>query len=324
MKTAAVALGIALALCGCGGGSSGLPSTSAVMPTPSPSPAPTATPPAGFSSTAVTAIPGGTTTTASLAIPSAGGISGSLLLPPPLQTAVTGAHVTQTLSDALPAGVPALQSIARSASTSRGARGAIVLTPRFFLTTVFDTGFTLASSIGLNVNLPGQIDPTSQIYLAAYDASQPQLGWQAGYAGPALIAGQNVLFVAPTSAFPLVANTPYTFAAYQLVSTAAAPIVLDKRFLQFPTAASDPTITATEVGYSGAFTVTAQCANGANSAGTVATIGPASGTPSKPGAPVRFTIGTKNAGSCTATVSDANGATASARINVSVTFIGIQ
>lgn len=229
MKTRLLLLGFAvlsasLVACG-GGGGTGNPIPTA---TSTPTAAPTNPPinPGSFSAGPQSNPIPSSGTQATIPVPSAGGISGSV------GVSLTGASVpanttaTDSLTSTAPGNAPVL-SVGRIPEAARhtmsgGLSNATVIayaSMEFNNTVTFQTlgqfAFTLPSTL---------IVPGANYYIAFYDPTQPQAGWQADFAGPAAISGTTLTFT-PTITAPITfqANTTYWFALYAISSAVSQP-----------------------------------------------------------------------------------------------------
>jgi hypothetical protein len=288
-------------LCGCGGGSSASSSisvpvsTATPVATASPSPSP---PPSSSASTTLS-----TTSTTSLAFsPVAGGMSSTLVMPP----ASTTATLSMTFSASPPPSAPAIQGARRSPSDV----GAPV-TPLAYYTAQTSAAVTFGVAPGASLTMSQTIAGSE--YLVLFDPSNAGAGWNP-------IAGPGT----PPNGIPEGGNTaPLTLqqgVTYDLalVSSQAAvfvptPVTVDISPLKFPGAGSAyaQTITVTQQGYTGPFTLAGSSCYGIVSADT---------TSSSSG---KFTITPVAAGTCSFTVTG-RGAQTTLPVSVTTVTVGGQ
>jgi hypothetical protein len=99
----------------------------------------------------------------------------------------------------------------------------------FTNTVSLPTGLAFVLKVPSNDILPGVA-----YYLAFYDPTNPGLGLQLGFAGPAMVSGSTLTFISSTSSLTLVAATTYIFVLYGISSSAPSPTPI-------PTATAAPT-----------------------------------------------------------------------------------
>jgi hypothetical protein len=229
--SALVATIFALALASCGGGN--------VNTTPVSQPNVTPTAPALQSLTAFAPVGVNATVPASAAFtfptltPPAGvdaGLSGAITMP--AQTAGgTGATAQATMQTSLPAGAPALASLARAEAQSlRSTQNeAVPVTGIVFFTETFigSAKYTFSAPPSLVVGLPAGYFtvPGIAYYISLYDPTQPTAAWQSRFMTCTPAAGGNFLSCVPTNSgtYSVVGNASYSFALYAVSTSATAP-----------------------------------------------------------------------------------------------------
>ena len=316
------AFGAAAVLAACGGGGGG---TGGGGGGPLPTTAPTA------SSASATIAVG--TTASTPAIPAVGNVSGSVSLP----AASASTSIAATSSLVPPASVIALTSALRSPQD--------VTTVYLYEALTFTTSVTFSGTPGFSITLPPGTNMSQKFYVAQFNAGtwdkiNAQLGVVtpgtttvvfAGSATPTTIAAgtyyfafYGVLVSTPTptatpTATPTPTPVPTATPTPTPVPTATptptpvpASIVLTPSSLSFTAtgSAANQTFTASETGFTGAFT-TGACVSGST---TVATAAPG------PNAN-QFTVTPVAAGTCNLPVSDGT-KTANVSITVTTTTVG--
>ena len=207
-RAAFAALTLALILAaGCGGGGGGGGSTPAVVSVPTPTP--TATPIPSFSSS--TSVP---LSSGALTVPSSNGFGGSVNLT--AGSVPIGTVVNETLTNVAPTGLPlaSLSDVRRPLASQAGSTLYLVLSVTNTVTLSAPPAFTLAVPNAFLIS-------GDSYYLAFYDGSQPTLGWQAPFGGPAAYAN-GALSVTASKPVTLQANVTYGFALYAVAGGGTA------------------------------------------------------------------------------------------------------
>jgi hypothetical protein len=280
-----------------------------------------------------------------LTLPSSGAFGGTIALS--ASSVPAGESLTETLTNIAPAGAPALQSIARTVQ-SRSAESVTASSQVVYVLITSNLAFTQTAPPVFALTLPSaDITAGATYYLALYDPAQPTLGWQQDFAGPATVNGTTLTFPPAGKTFTFAANVQYAFGVYTNTGAAPTPVATataSATATATPTASPSPTatpvsvaasatqtyaggsaqaFTAVESGYTGAFTASASCTNGANSTGTVGTIAPATATPGPTGA-ANFAFTPLNPGTCVVTVKDAAQTAGTITFTVSATNVGVN
>jgi hypothetical protein len=324
-----VPVAAAALIAGCGGG------TSSFTPVATPNPN------APFTVTQTASV---TSVAAPLSLPSSGGFGGALTLS--ARTVPASETLTETLTNIAPSAAPALQSVARSAQ-SRPTLSVVPGSQTLYVLITSSVAFVQTSPPVFALTLPNaDITAGAAYYLALYDPTQPALGWQRGFAGPATISGTTLTFAPTGTSFTFTAGVQYAFGVYTNTGATPSPVpTATATATASPTATPTPaptatpiavtasatqtyvgtnqTFVATETGYAGVFTATATCTNGANSSGTVGTITPGTATPAPTGG-ATFTFVPANPGTCTVTVKDASSTAGTITFTVSATNVGVN
>jgi hypothetical protein len=184
---------VALALCACGGGGS--------VPTPlataSPTPAASPTPPAIVPGTSFVSAPAtvALATDTPLDLPYGGDFPAAptITLPAPDTPFDASASFTVVASSDVPGDIPALAR-GRVPEALRAAR-ALPSTPLFVLSIVSNVNVTLTSAPAFRFTLPQRALVSGVRYwLALFDVSSSGQGWQYGFEGPGVLAGNVVSF----------------------------------------------------------------------------------------------------------------------------------
>jgi hypothetical protein len=299
--------------------------TPAPSPTPTPVPVPSQTPfSVTQSTTLAAATPSASATPVPLAIPTAGGYSGTVQFPVPPAGITAGTTITQTLQDTSPSGPPTLQSALRTAQGARHAEASsdtsiVYLSLTFSTTTSFDPAPSFA------IVMPASVPVTAgaSYYLALYDPTNPSLGWQLDFEGPAWISGQQLNFASAQQPLTFVANDTYWFGVYARSAGNPTPspdpsptagstpgaILAVPGSLSFLATGVTQTVTISQDGYAGAF-----CAVSNNT--NVATVSTTCGT--------TFNVTSVGAGSTTVTVSNSLGQSITVPVGVTTTTIPIN
>lgn len=231
----------------------------------------------------------------SAALPPVAGIASTIEFSP-LSGGTTSTYVSASTSIALPDGIPGALS---TESVT------IPKTPIWYLTIIPPKTVTFASYPGFTIPLPPSI-PTAgkQFYIGLYDGSTKT--WNYTFEGPASVNGQKLTFAPSTGPLTLLKGVTYVFELYS--QPIVSPITTTPGSLSLAPNA-DSSFQIAESGYTGAFTV-GTCTSGTT---TIATLTATS--PHGPSATVG--VHAAAAGTCTVTVSDSYGQTASENIAVS-------
>ena len=305
MRTSIVALATALCLCSalaaCGGGGGG----GAVPTTPAPTTTPTSTPtvaPSPSATPATTTLSNGTNT---VAFPASNGVSASLSLSGSLGG-------VQTTVSAITSGAPAPQYKRMSSAPT------IVAAWKITFSGSVQT-IDLSSDPSFSVN--GISSAMAALYAEMFDSSIPNLppNWMTYDATTNSFVGANQkLALGDTYYLEIVSGSsgPPTPTPTATPTATPSAIQLSPTSLSFlDTSSTDTqTVSVSEAGYAGAFTVPTSCTNNGT---TIATI--AAGT-----AADTYTVTPTAAGNCTAIVSDALGNSTALAITVTTTTIGGQ
>ncbi len=214
-----VILSAALGACGGGGGGGGNPP---VNPTPVSS-GPTAPPiPPGtqYSLTAVRNVPqpspapgGRSAGPIALALPNApGAVGGSMNLPGQYAVIGSGETVSITLRNQLPSGIRSLTQSAKDP-----------VTPIAYIGLQFSPNpIALEGPPAFTLTIPsGDVLPSADYWIAAYDPTQSSLGWQMAFEGPE--AGSATLTFNGGGLFDFAQGSTYWFALYVASSAGATP-----------------------------------------------------------------------------------------------------
>lgn len=223
-------------------------------------------------------------------------------------------------------GVPAPTGAVR-ASGQRTIESSAVKTNILIVTVAFSQTVTLLTRPTFVFTFPDGFLIAANYYLEYYDSSEPSLGWQDPFEGPATIDGNTLLFVDANHTFTFKARVIYFFDLYS-VSTRATPtpipatptpvaspsptaspvagqLTVTPTSFSFDAAGQTETLVASEAGSTGAFTATI---NGA-----------ALGTITKVSSNTFTVTGGNSPGRSSVTVADGNGRTASVPFTVTIT-----
>jgi hypothetical protein len=176
-------------------------------------------------------------------------------------------------------------------------------TPVVYFSITPSATVSFSSTPGFTLNLPSAALAGVSYYLAIYNPTQVPANWNLAAFGPASVSGSSLTFASSSSPLSLVGGVTYWFGLYYDLN----PVMLGPTSLSFSTtgAAAAQPFTASQVGFSGPFTPdTCGTAN-------IVSITPASGT--------TFTVTPNNYGSCTLTVTGAQGLSAQMQITVTLT-----
>jgi hypothetical protein len=244
-------------------------------------------------------------------MPASGTFTGTLGIPSSNSTIGDGATVTLTSTATDPTGVP-------TASTShRSAQSAVMNAPYDYFAITWSRSVTSPAELDFSVTPPNGTPAAGTQYYEEVNDTSGTAGWQIGFAGPFISDGSTVTYHVPAN----VAFQPghaYVMAAYTLAgpspspspsATPAGPIALSPSSVSLlgPGSSNAQTVTASEAGYTGAFSSTGTACAG------IATIG-VSGS--------MLTITGIAAGSCTATIADSFNQTKS--LSITVTTSGLS
>lgn len=240
LMAGAIALTAILTACG-GGNQYQFPYPPLPSPSPTGTAVATATPvpistAAAFSASQVTALPavtappvGQTPKPVAVALPATSvGISGSISLPIANASSIPpGTQVQTTLTNTAPTGLPVLtpQAIKRFLQQRgvhvEGESNSVVL---LYLWLAFSAGVTTTSQPPITFTLPSnEITTGAYYYVALYDPTRPDLGWQLGFEGPGTVSGSQISFTGNPSPFSFAPFDFYYFALYAQPSTVATP-----------------------------------------------------------------------------------------------------
>ena len=284
-----------LAACGGGGGSSGsgVPGAPPVVPTDAPAGAPQS-----FSATDAVAIPAAAPGAATVTVPlpsDPGGASASAALPsngiiPP------DATVAATYSSSGDPTLPAL-SLGRSVN-ARAIRVDSTKDVVAYLRLQFSADVSLPQAPAFSFTVPRTLPTAGVTYWVAFrDPLRTAAGWQMGFEGPATVtatttsngkAGTKLDFASNGKPLAFTANEVYYFVVYAVSATAAtptpvpssvptnpphdakpAPVVAAPPNVQFAAVTSSPvSVTFSQQGFTGAFTLHGDCTGIVNTSGT--------------------------------------------------------
>ena len=339
----AAVIALAAAVCGCTDTTGASPAHYSATASPTATPVPTATPIVTPSTTTSTV---STTASTTFALIAEGGYSELLTLPP----GSAAVPVTETISSAAPAGVTPFSAARRGAAAARGlfahtagslsarrAAAATAPTPLAYLdiSAAASPPLTFNGNLSLVFTLPSIASGTE------YDIAVYQNGLWVSDPFGATQSGSTLTFTFSATGFQ--SGSPTTFVLY---SAAPGP-ELTPNTLTFDATAPglDQTILIAEPGNTAAFNATISCA-----AATPAPTASSSPTPEPSTSPTadanafvaQFSNGTSSAiaapvsgeaeldivggdepGTCTITVTDSNGLTGTATVNVDETDAGL-
>lgn len=302
-----------LALAACSGGGSSGPPVPITGPSPTPAP-PTATPTPAPPTVSTASATVSTTAPTTVALPvTASGLSATVSFP----AASSAAQLALGLSAGPPPSTPVLQSVRRLPA----ALGTAV-SPLAYLTLQSSADVSFGTTLALTLTLP--TTPAGNAYLALFDPTNPSAGWNA-VLGPGAIGTGSVAFSPVAAPETLAKGVTYVFAVVTTTNTLTtptpvptptptpAPIALNLQKLQFAGVGSAyaQTLTASEAGYAGLFTLGGTSCNGIAATNTL------SDTHS-------FTITPVAVGTCSYTISGAPGAQATLPVTVTTLSVGGQ
>jgi hypothetical protein len=232
------------------------------LPTPTPVVVPTAAPFTSSTSQPLPAItpapPGQTPQPIPLAVGSAGGFSATLTIDVDDASAIApGTTLASTLTN---------QAVAPGPLAVRRQPKAIHPDILLAVAHTFSNDLTAAKQPSHSYVLPAnEIVAGSNYWLAFYDPTQPQLGWQLGYEGPATVSRTTLSFTGSPGSFTFHGGQTYYYAVYALSIAAATPSPAPTPSptphpTPTPTGHPTPTPTASPTPTPGALTVTVQCA----------------------------------------------------------------
>jgi hypothetical protein len=179
-------------------------STSAPMPTITP-------PPAGHTPQPVP-----------VPVPSSGTVSGQVQLPVADASAVpAGTSVVSAITNTAPNALPPLLRVRPPAPFPHSASAFNVIV---YLELMFSNTVGIASQPNVSFTVPsGDIVSGATYWIAVYDTTQPDLGWQLGFEGPGTVTGSTVTFVGTGVPFYFEQWQPYYFALYAQSAAQATP-----------------------------------------------------------------------------------------------------
>lgn len=289
----------------------------------------------------VTAPPAGQTPQpVQVAVPSSQGYSGTFALPiSGVNSIAANTTVIVTLSNQTPAGAPTTLA-RRRATAPRAAPMAAApssLVPLLFLQMWFSGGISLANQPTITFAVPSaDIVAGASYWIAMYDSTRPDLGWQLGFEGPGTVTGTSIAFVGGGGSFNFVPFSSYYFALYAQSTAAATPTPAPTPTpTPVPTATPSPGATPTPIpspqfgvmpGSIGLYAIGATATISATGTApyfafpnnyNVATVSPANGNSP-------FTVTAVAAGTAQITIVDSTGLQAIVPVTVTTTTIPVQ
>ena len=288
-----------------------------------------------------------TSTTSTTSVPplTVGGITASAVLP----IASAAVPLSELVSTSPPGSTPALSAgrLAQSATRSPLDSAPTVL---LYIELTSTASVTLNGTPSFSFTVPSVVAGASY-YLGFYGTNNGTTGWQAPGDGPATVSGTTLTFAASsTGSVTITPTTPAIVALYYTTPTAspsaspspagsAAPALSPTSLTFDANAPSTQTFTVTESGDTAAYTAGIACVAASPSpvpspspspssapsptpSPFIAVLGATSATPASGVATFSVTSGSE-VGSCTVTVTDANGATALETINVDESLLGV-
>jgi len=248
---------VAVAACGRGGNVS----TPLGIPT-------AATPNAAVPFSVTTTVPIATTGTLTLPFV-APNFSGGLSIDGVTSSVTSGATVELTISNTLPAGFPALQSLARlplahALANSTAAQPILYIQPSFSAT-VTGTGGHIVLTVPTSA-----LVPSASYYIAFFDPQALGIGWKFGWAGPASVSANILMFTLPSPQH-FVARTVYALTVFAISSTGPQPTPIVSA-----TPSASPAATPTGTSTATATPTSVQTATSAPTATSTATPAPSS------------------------------------------------
>jgi hypothetical protein len=148
-------------------------------------------------------------------------------------------------------GIPAPSSAKRTVEALRTIQSGAAKVVIEIIGVEFSQTVSLGSRPTFVLTFPsGFLLPNANYYLEYYDTSQPALGWQDPFEGPATISGNSLLFVDHGNPIRFVAHVLYFFACYA-VSIRATPTPFPA-----PSPSATPTARPTATPTAGALSVT--------------------------------------------------------------------
>ena len=195
----------AVLVAGCSGGG---PSNPVPVPTPTPAATAPVVSQSPFAASANNVALGNT-----LTYPAAGGYAAQVAL----GAATIPAGTTATLSTQ-----SAAPTNAAPMSRIRAAQPQSALASAVLVYLSFTPSNTVTATDTYTVTVPAGVQPANTtLWLALYDPLRPSLGWQTGFAGPAVASGSSITFSAP--AYTYVGGQTYSVSVYAISSGGATP-----------------------------------------------------------------------------------------------------
>lgn len=268
---------------------------------------PVAPPPSGLAGTA------GASGAYVYQMPASGSFTGLLDIPGSTATVGDGANVTLVSTATDP-------TSNQAASTShRSAQSAVINMPYDYFSITWSKAVSSSAELDFTVTPPNGAPAAGTQYYEEVNDTSGTAGWQTGFAGPFTSDGKTVTF-------PVPANTVFqpghaiVLAAYTITGpspspspspTPAGPIALSPSSVSLLGlgASNAQTVTASETGYTGAFSSTGTACAG------IATVAVSGST---------LTVTGVAAGSCAATITDSFNQTKSLSITVTTSGLSVN
>jgi hypothetical protein len=213
----------ALTIAACGGG--GQTFRPPVHSTPTPVPLPSQAPFVAANSQTFAA-PAAMPTSVPVPLPTGGGYSGAISLPTDTQSIPTGTTLDVTITDqiSLTSGAPAVRRASTAASPSpppppAGVSAVVYVSMNFSRTVTLTAPPSLVLALPANFTIP----PNTAFWLAMYDPTQSQTGWQLGFEGPAAVDGKSLHFSSTTPRTSFQGGVTYWFMVYAISVNSPTP-----------------------------------------------------------------------------------------------------
>lgn len=153
-----------------------------------------------------------------------------------------GPSVALTVSNSIPAGFPSFPTALVAKPAARVILSSSAPAPILVIQPVF-SGQVTSSHGQLQFTLPpADISAADAYYIAYFDPNNPAAGWQLGWAGPAIVSGDNLTFTSGNVIFE--PHTTYALVVYAAGISAPTPTPAPSA-LPTPTPTPAPTPTPT-------------------------------------------------------------------------------
>jgi hypothetical protein len=237
-----------------------------------------------------------------------------------------GTTVALTIANSIAAGFPSFPAALPARAAARTVLSSGAPAPILVIEPVFSAQVTSSHGL-LRFALPAaDISAADVYYIAYFDPNNAAAGWQLGWAGPAIVSGNNLTFTSGNVTFQ--PHTAYALVVYAAAVSApaptpapsptptAAPLQLSTASVSIDAASGTSPITVTQAGSTATISQTNTCGGASPIAAFSAT--------SAAGPTWTVTITAESGGTCAITFTGAGNQQATAAITATISGISVN